>query len=219
MGTWGGGGFENDTAADFAAAVKSPEDIARVFAALPEDPTVPIAADEAERIIAAAECVAAQMGRPAAEIPDALEKRLKAFPGPAAALIETAKMAVSRVLGNSELLDLWSEGDARPFNRAVTSLIDRLNPEKKLKKPRKRRKPAAQQICGFCNKPIELEQLYSFTISQVVEETEFGSAIRRGAWCHLECLNERLHPRHLVQEWKFSPEEIDAESRRIMDLD
>ena len=45
---------------------------------------------------------------------------------------------------------------------------------------------------------------------QVVEETEFGSAIRRGAWCHLGCLNERLHPRHLVQEWKFSPEEIDA---------
>lgn len=219
MGTWGGGGFENDTAADFAAAVTSPEDIARVFAALPEDPTGPIAAEEAERIIAAAECVAALMGRPAAEIPAALEMRLKAFPAPDPVLISTAKSAVSRVLGNSELLALWSESDARPFNRAVTSLIDRLNPDKQPKKPRKKRKPAAQQTCGFCNQPIELEQLYSFTISHVAEETEFGSGVRRGAWCHLACLNERLHPRHLVQEWKFSPEEIDAEARRIMDLD
>jgi hypothetical protein len=62
MGAWGAGGFENDTALDFAATVESVDDIAAAFAAAPGET---IDADTASIVISAAECVAAMLGRPA----------------------------------------------------------------------------------------------------------------------------------------------------------
>ena len=219
MGTFGGGSFENDEALDFAATLTSTGDVSAVFAAMPEDPTTSIDADEAQRIIAAADCVAAMMGRPADDIPDNLEERIAKFGKPSAELVEIARNSVSRVLRCSELLDLWSEGDPKAFNRAVTLLIDRLNPAVKPKKRRKKKKNEPRQICAFCDGEIELEELYSFGVSYVMDESEFGSGIRRGSWCHLACLNERLHPKHIVQNWRFDAKEIEDQARDMMDLD
>lgn len=219
MGTFGGGSFENDEALDFSATLQSSDDIAAVFAAVPDDPEISIDSDEAQRIIAAAECVAAMLGRPSDDIPTSLGKRLKKHGKPSRELVEIARNSVSRVLRHSELLDLWAEADPKPFNRAVTFLIDRLNPAIKPKKRRRRKKNSPRQICAFCDAEIELEELYSFDVSHVVEMSEFGSGIRRGAWCHLACLNERLHPKHIVQNWKFDPEEIDLQARKLLDFD
>lgn len=218
MGTFGGGSFENDEALDFAATLKSADDVSAVFAAMPEDPAISIDADEAQRVIAAADCVAAMMGRPADDIPGNLEERITTFGKPSPELVEVARNSVSRVLQFSELLDLWSAGDSRAFNRAMTSLIDRLNPAVKPNR-RKKKQNAPRQICAFCDGEIELEELYSFDVSFVMDESEFGSGIRRGSWCHLGCLNERLHPKHIVQNWRFSPEEIEDQARDLMGLD
>ena len=61
MGAWGPDGFENDTALDFAATIKSVDDLAAAFVAKPGKK---LDADRACIIIAAAECVAAMLGRP-----------------------------------------------------------------------------------------------------------------------------------------------------------
>lgn len=219
MGTFGGGSFENDEALDFAGTLKSLDDVSAAFAAMPKDPTALIDADDAQRTLAAADCVAAMMGRPADDIPHKLEKRIKEFGEPSPQLVEIARDSVSRVLRCSGLVDLWSESDPRAFNRAVTSLIDRLNPVVKPRSGRKKKNKEPRQICAFCDSEIKLEELYSFDISFVMDESEFGSGIRRGSWCHLVCLNERLHPKHIVQNWRFDPKEIEDQARGLMDLD
>ncbi len=128
MGTWGAGGFENDTVLDWAAGLASAEDLHAALSGLGEDPTQENDADQAQRVIAAAECVAAMMGRPADGMPEDLMKRLASFGAAGPELREAARNAVSSVLAGSELMDLWAEDDPAAFNLAVTSLIDRLNP-------------------------------------------------------------------------------------------
>ena len=219
MGTFGGGSFDNDEALDFAATVQSADDVAAIFAAIPEDHEISIGADNAQRIVAAADCVATMLGRPADDMPGSLQKRLAKLGKPSPELIEIARNSLSRILRLSELVDLWAEDDPRPFNRAVTLLIERLNPVIEPRKTSKRKKNAPRQVCAFCDSEIDLEKLYGFEVSHVVEEDEFASGIRRGAWCHLACLNERLHPKHLVQNWRFDPEKIRTQARSLLDLD
>lgn len=214
MGTWGAGGFENDTALDFIAGIKTAEDIAAAFAALPEDPTTEIDADQAQAVIAAAECIAARLGRPAPDMPDTLGTMLAAFDEPDAGTIDLAKDAMSRILRTSELTDLWAEGDATDWNLAITSLIERLNPDIPYSPPKKRRKAEVRQICGFCNAEIEPAQLFSIEIREMTEDV---SPMAQGFWCHLHCLNARLHPKHLVQHWKFDPDEIERLAKKLLD--
>ncbi len=76
MGAWGAGGFENDAALDFAAAVGGVSDIASAFSA---EPGQAIEADAASVIIAAAECVAAMLGRPSDDLPDDLAEAFDMF--------------------------------------------------------------------------------------------------------------------------------------------
>src|SRR5262245_31372268 len=108
MGAWGPGGFENDTALDFAATIKSVDDLAAAFVAKPGKK---IDADRACIIIAAAECVAAMLGRPADDLPKKLAVRLRGLGRPEAALLETTRNQVSMVIAGSELSELWAEAD------------------------------------------------------------------------------------------------------------
>lgn len=207
MGAWGGGGFENDTAADFASEVESVDMLGKVLRALPRD-GAEIDADDAQRLIAAAECVAAMMGRPADDLPPKLAKRLATFGPPGLKLIEAARSAVSRVLSRSELTALWVEDDPEPFNRAVTGLIERLNPAKK---PKKRaggaKRGGTVWVCSFCDTDIVADDLYVISIAPgFPEEGVIGQERRQ--YCHLACLNGRLHPKYIVQAWRFDPDEI-----------
>ena len=205
MGAWGPGGFENDTALDFAGTLTSVEGIADVFAQLPDDPVAEIEADLAETIIAAAECVAAMMGRPGGDLPDEVAKKVSGLGEAGPDLVEAAREAVSRVLAGSELVDLWAEDDAEPWNIEITSLIDRLNPALSFKPTTKKKAPAVLQICSFCDQEIAEEELVMFRLHK---ETDIINVLDRGFWCHLKCLNGKLHPRHLIQDWKFDPDKL-----------
>ena len=213
MGTWGAGGFENDEAADFVADITSVDDIAAVFESLPEDSGADVDADEAARVIAAAECVAAMLGRPAGDMPNDLAPKLAGFGEPDPSLVESARDSLSRILSRSELADLWAEDDPAPFNLAVTSLIDRLNPASPADSPTPTAPAEGGAICSFCNKEIAPEETVSVNIRQTIDSI---NDIDRGFWCHLDCLNARLHPRHIVQTWKFDPEEIEREAERLL---
>ncbi len=205
MGTWGPRGFENDAAMDFAGELTSRAAIAGRLAPVPTEPLDEIEADRAQAIIAAAECVAAMMGRPGADLPGPVADKLVAFGDADAALVENAREAVSRVLACSELLDLWAEADAEPWNAEITSLIDRLNPALPVTPSPRQANPDALQTCGFCDREIAGEQP---VLVQMNQETDAINVLNQGFWCHLRCLNGKLHPRHLVQNWKFDPENL-----------
>lgn len=214
MGNWGAGGFENDTAADFVAGITSADDLAAELESLQEGPSDVIDADQAQRIIAAAECVAAMMGRPAGDVPDDLPSKLASFGKSEPQLVEAAREAVSSVLGRSELTDLWAEGDSAAFNLAVTSLIERLNPDLSFIPPDPTDAKDVRQTCGFCNGEIAPEELVAIEIRQHVDPI---NVLDHGFWCHLACLNARLHPGHIVQNWKLDPEAMERAANRLLD--
>jgi hypothetical protein len=211
-GAWGAGGFENDAALDFVATIESVDDLVAAFAA---KPGAKIDADTASTIIAAAECVAAMLGRPADDLPENLAVRLVGFGKPEAALLETTRNHVSMVISHSELSELWAEADnPHAFNLAMTGLIDRLNPDSKPKarKDRKKKPPFNPSPCAFCNKPMGEEEFGMFELSISLD----GTPVRFGKWAHLSCLNARLHPSHIVQIWKSDPEAIEADVKRLL---
>ncbi|SIN92802.1 protein of unknown function [Parasphingorhabdus marina DSM 22363] len=227
MGAWGAGSFENDDALDWAAEVGSVEDIAAPFdelSALDEDPDAEeepyVDVDLASRVIAAAEAVASMMGRIAPDVPDDLQKRLEKLGEPDSALIEKAKFGVSRVLMDSELLELWSEGDGdnNEWNIAITGLIDRLNADVPCETPEIAEiKGISGDLtpCAFCGKGIAENELSSLEYRDLTSKDSMHMA--RGIYCHLSCLNGKLHPKHIVQNWRFAVD--DDEVDRILNGD
>lgn len=216
MGAWGAGGFENDTALDFIATVESVNDIVAAFSS---ETGEKIDADTASMVVAAAECVAAMLGRPADDIPDDFAVRLTGFGKPGPVLLENTRNHVSMVISDSELSELWSEADnPDEFNLAMTGLIDRLNPDikPKAKKGRKKKPYLNPSPCAFCNRPMGEEEFGMFDLSVDLGD---GLPVRLGNWAHLSCLNARLHPSHIVQVWKTDPEAIHAEVERLLSED
>ena len=145
MGAWGSGHFENDDALDFLGEITGVEGLAAAFTALPPAGEGAVDATDASRAMAAAEVVAAMKGCPSDDCPKQLTGRLGALGRPTRDLLDLARSAVSRVLFDSELLDLWAESDeSEAWNQAVTDLIDRLNPDAQPKA--KKQKKAAKKI-------------------------------------------------------------------------
>jgi len=78
MGAWGPGAFENDTALDFAAEIRTAQDLADALTI--RTPDQPIDADTACRIVVVAECVAAMRGHPSDDMPRGLAERVATMP-------------------------------------------------------------------------------------------------------------------------------------------
>ena len=214
MGTWGTGSFENDSALDWAAEVASIDDIDGKFNELdsfgqPDDcgPDAYIEVDLASEILAAAECVAFLMGRQAADVPDDLRNRLGTMAKPDTPLINKAKDSVSRILAGSELLDLWSEEDSETneWNIAISGLIDRLNADVPYDPPPLEQIESSQGYltpCAFCDQPIAEGEIFQLEFRDLSNAD--GLFVSRGLYCHLACLNGKLHSKHMVQNWKFN---------------
>jgi hypothetical protein len=123
-------------------------------------------------------------------------------------LVESAKEAVSHILARSELVDLWAESDAEEWNGAMTGLIDRLNPEMPFDPPPRdelEMRSGYLTRCVFCDGEIAEGQVFALEFRDYSNAD--GLWLSRGIYCHLNCLNRKLHPRHLLQNWKFRPDE------------
>ena len=132
MGVWGIGSFENDMALDWLYDFGANDfrlidrTLAGVAAMMEADE---LDVDEACEVLAAAECVAAAGGHPAANLPDELtdwleENRPFSLKPDYVAM---AKSAVARVLYKSELKALWEESaEAVAWQAAVADLQQRL---------------------------------------------------------------------------------------------
>jgi Domain of unknown function (DUF4259) len=135
MGAWGTGSFENDDALDFFVRLEQEgktavravlEDVTRLGA---EDY---LEAPEASCAIAAGELVAAARDGDVSRLPQVAQDWLAGHGDGLAApeLLVLADRAVERVLTQSELRDLWEEGDAdaqsKAWSTGVRQLILRL---------------------------------------------------------------------------------------------
>jgi hypothetical protein len=129
MGAWGSGSFENDDAGDWAFDLEE-EGVKIIESALnavaSEDY---VEAPECSCAIAAAEVVAAAVGRPtSADTCDEVEQFLAGKPAIGQDLVDLAKKAMARVLADdSELRELWEESDSfDEWKAIVTDLQARL---------------------------------------------------------------------------------------------
>lgn len=129
VGAWGPGSFENDDAMDLLAdlvdgggmdVVQSAFDIAEEGAYLE--------APEASAAVAAAEIVAALAGRPGEDLPEEAAEWVAANGrAPGEKLVRRARTVVERVRTDSELKELWEEGEeAGEWHAAIKDLLARL---------------------------------------------------------------------------------------------
>ena len=128
MGAWGTGSFENDDAMDWLAEVEDAEDTDLVLdtlqAVLDSDY---VEADDASRAVAAAEVVAAMLGKGAPRLPKEVAAWAKGQGAPDAELVTAAKAALKVVLEGSELRSLWDDSDeADRWEAGIKALIARL---------------------------------------------------------------------------------------------
>lgn len=113
-GSVGVGAFEKDDALDWLGEVAESdvlECLDGAFQAVLES-SGHRDAPECAAVIAAAELLAAAMGRPCDRIPDEAVSLAKGLRKPSSELIKRARDASSRVLRESELRELWQESDS-----------------------------------------------------------------------------------------------------------
>lgn len=216
MGAWGTGHFENDDAMDLIAGVQGPDDLDRVLRAAAESEEGSVDASVASEAMAAAEVVAAMMGRPSGDCPEELTNRLDALGTPAPALVKLAQESVSRVLMESELVDLWADSDeTEGWNRSVTDLIARLDPTSAggSSKKKSKKKDRINAVCPFCQEIIGNDEAVMLSIASVHDDPI--NRLDRSWFAHLACLNAKLHPKAVVQNWKVDPD--DPEFQRMVD--
>ena len=211
MGAWGPKAFENDAALDFAAEIRTAQDLADALTIRTHDQ--PIDVDTACRIVVVGECVAAMRGHASDDIPNALAERLATFGKPSKSLFHHSRDHLSAVMLRSELMELWAEDDATPFNLAMHDLLERLNlptAGTAKRKPAKKKPVMNRSPCAFCDEPMGENQFSQFSIVLGIED---DVPMTHGGWAHLRCLNGALHPKHMVRVYKndepVDPDELD----------
>lgn len=128
----GVGSFQNPDAQGWVAELVASDGADMVLSAIDDvnegDPGGPVGAAEAAIAIAAAEVVAAARGKPRKDIPEAVRSWTKAkHLAHHYDLGRRARLAVERVLEDSELADAWTETeDADAWRADVEALLARL---------------------------------------------------------------------------------------------
>jgi hypothetical protein len=130
MATWGYRNFDNDAAADFAEDFKdNPNEavLLEALAAVAEEEEH-IDADAASEALAAAEIIAAVMGKPAQDLPvDLIPVIVKMNTDESEELLELARGAVKAIIKESELQEHWSASDsADDWQHLQRDLLERL---------------------------------------------------------------------------------------------
>lgn len=132
MGAWGEGSFENDHAGDWLWSLAESEDDTLLRATLERVAELPAAeyleAPACCEAIAAAEIVAALLGRPPAELSDEARAWVSAHAGLATReLAALSRRALARIRASSELRELWEESGADGWYTSLDDLERRLN--------------------------------------------------------------------------------------------
>jgi hypothetical protein len=114
MGAWGHKTFENDDAGDWVFALEEVADLSLVRRTLDAaaNPEGYLEAPTCSEALAAAEVVAALVGRAGPELPEEVLAWLSAHAiTPPPELVVLARAAIDRILADSELKELWEESE------------------------------------------------------------------------------------------------------------
>lgn len=132
MGTWGSGSFDNDDASDFAIDFES-DGLAALTDAFDIGEVEYLEVPQAQRAIAAAEILAltlegeAMEAEISPELYDAIQRHASDITPRKRGLVRQALTAIDRVTGDqSELRQLWEEGDGEEWSTSVSELRERL---------------------------------------------------------------------------------------------
>lgn len=130
MGAWGIGSFDNDDALDWVIELEAADDSAILDAAfntILDDTAQYLDAPDCCSAIAAAEVVAALLGKPDDALPEDVQVWVSARPAIDDTLTARARQALASILKVSELKELWEEVDEYDqWLAAVNGLIGRL---------------------------------------------------------------------------------------------
>ncbi len=134
MGAWGAKAFDNDTACDWTGKLERYQNLTYIEAAFNVVDAVGgeyLKADDACKALAACEVIARLLGNSGYQNPYtqkvdqwvAMHSQI-----PSTALIARADSIIERILGNnSELCELWNEGNDGKWHKAVEELRGRLS--------------------------------------------------------------------------------------------
>ena len=131
MGAWGHQSFDNDDAMDWVAELERSEGLSvleSAFKRISEANGEYLEMPECSNAVAAAEVVAALLGRPFSKIPDDVVVWTKGKPKPSASLVELAKSSLQIVANSSELQEVWADAGTDEWLKAVADLQSRLSP-------------------------------------------------------------------------------------------
>jgi hypothetical protein len=149
MGAWGAGSFQNDWALDWLGDLRESGDASQIQATLNRvvehggtkhsPPSILerlrgrrrhtdwLKASVSSKALAAAEIVAVWLGRPLAKLPEGITEWVqKNSSSLKPDIVPLARQAVNIVRTNSELKDLWEEGDATEWHQVIQDLDKRL---------------------------------------------------------------------------------------------
>ncbi|TGD80271.1 DUF4259 domain-containing protein [Hymenobacter wooponensis] len=129
MATWGYYNFDNDAAADFSAKFRDTHSLGLLREALADiGATEAVEAQTAQEALAAAEIVAALLGKPGRDLPaDLLPITVQLTPEEAPMFQQLAREAVQAVTKQSALLAHWGQGEnAQDWQQLQQELLDRL---------------------------------------------------------------------------------------------
>jgi hypothetical protein len=130
MGAWDAGSFDNDDALDWVNDFSDEPSRKFIESTLKTVTNIGdeyLEAPESSMAIAAAEAVAALQDTPHPKLPEELKEVLASSKIMVDQnLIDLAHKALERVKTNSELKDLWEEGDASEWLAAIADLEERL---------------------------------------------------------------------------------------------
>ena len=130
MGASGYSAFENDDAMDWLAELEDAEDasvLEDAFDAILEVGEAYVEIPEASVAIAAAEVVAALLGRAVTSLPEVAIEWVQKQGGVQSTIVERARSAVNRVSEDSELQEVWEDsGNYDSWKAAVDDLLGRL---------------------------------------------------------------------------------------------
>jgi len=196
MGAWDVGSFNNDAALDFVGGIKGVDDLTQAFAALGKEGAC-ADADNACEAIAAADVVAAMMGRPAPDFPEHLVETVVGFGKPDDDLIAAAVRAVDRVRACSELAELWAEAEDADWKGAIEELLTRLDPAMPYSPPPPRDDAPVGEVMGMCllcDGSIPEADI----VTVKLDEDDGIVASSLTLYAHRECLKQNYDPPHFT---------------------
>ncbi len=191
MGAWGEGNFSNDVAMDFLDRLSSMACLRRPIDNAINNTSDQIEADLAAEALAAADLLACMIGRSAPDQPEQVAGLLEKLGKPPPDLLNDAKAATSRILSNSELADLWSEGDSESWASVIADLLERLSTETPYDSKSKPSPSKGGFICSICEDTIPDKEIV---------RAEFGylsmPGVTMGRYFHRKCIVSNFEPPH-----------------------